>query len=190
MAGAPPVSHVAMLLSFRIVAARLNGSLDFFSLETRTAFSPLQFRGQRGWARRVPTPGAGVPLRDPSLGPVSPGQGSSPTTPVYSSSDTVCCRLTHTVPCAHQKPITALKAAAGRLVTGSQDHTLRVSVRPGSRVSCGGGGGVPRPECGLAEWRPERDARPCPRCSVWRTPAASSPCRATRGPSRPCTWTR
>lgn len=40
----------------------------------------------------------------------------------------MACRLTHTVPCAHQKPITALKAAAGRLVTGSQDHTLRVSV--------------------------------------------------------------
>ncbi|KAF6101011.1 SREBF chaperone [Phyllostomus discolor] len=87
-----------VFLDKRIVAARLNGSLDFFSLETHTAFSPLQFRGQ----------------------------GSSPTTPVYSSSDTVCCRLTHTVPCAHQKPITALKAAAGRLVTGSQDHTLRV----------------------------------------------------------------
>lgn len=40
----------------------------------------------------------------------------------------MACHLTHTVPCAHQKPITALKAAAGRLVTGSQDHTLRVSV--------------------------------------------------------------
>lgn len=47
---------------------------------------------------------------------------------MYSSSDAVACHLTHTVPCAHQKPITALKAAAGRLVTGSQDHTLRVSV--------------------------------------------------------------
>ncbi|KAM8758557.1 sterol regulatory element-binding protein cleavage-activating protein isoform 2-T2 [Rhynchonycteris naso] len=87
-----------VFLDRRIVAARLNGSLDFFSLESHAAFSPLQFRGQ----------------------------GSSPTAPVYSSSDTVACRLTHTVPCAHQKPITALKAAAGRLVTGSQDHTLRV----------------------------------------------------------------
>lgn len=86
-----------VFLDKRIVAARLNGSLDFFSLETHTALSPLQFRGQ----------------------------GSSPTS-MYSSSDTVACRLTHTVPCAHQKPITALKAAAGRLVTGSQDHTLRV----------------------------------------------------------------
>ncbi|XP_077848581.1 sterol regulatory element-binding protein cleavage-activating protein isoform X3 [Macaca mulatta] len=90
-----------VFLDKRIVAARLNGSLDFFSLETHTALSPLQFRG-------------------------TPGRGSSPASPVYGSSDTVACRLTHTVPCAHQKPITALKAAAGRLVTGSQDHTLRV----------------------------------------------------------------
>ncbi|KAM9185627.1 sterol regulatory element-binding protein cleavage-activating protein isoform 3-T3 [Dugong dugon] len=90
-----------VFLDRRVVAARLNGSLDFFSLETHTALSPLQFRG-------------------------TPGRGSAPTSPVYSSSDTVACHLTHTVPCAHQKPITALKAAAGRLVTGSQDHTLRV----------------------------------------------------------------
>ncbi|KAM5190007.1 sterol regulatory element-binding protein cleavage-activating protein isoform 2-T2 [Callospermophilus lateralis] len=90
-----------VFLDRRIVAARLNGSLDFFSLETHTALGPLQFRG-------------------------TPGRGSSSSSPVYSSSDTVAFRLTHTVPCAHQKPITALKAAAGRLVTGSQDHTLRV----------------------------------------------------------------
>uniref|UniRef100_A0A8C4LJN9 Sterol regulatory element-binding protein cleavage-activating protein n=1 Tax=Equus asinus asinus TaxID=83772 RepID=A0A8C4LJN9_EQUAS len=90
-----------VFLDKRIVAARLNGSLDFFSLETHTSLSPLQFRG-------------------------TPGRGTSPASPVYSSSDTVACRLTHTVPCAHQKPITALKAAAGRLVTGSQEHTLRV----------------------------------------------------------------
>lgn len=38
-------SHLACF-PFRIVAARLNGSLDFFSLETHAAFSPLQFRGQ------------------------------------------------------------------------------------------------------------------------------------------------
>ncbi|XP_021061734.1 sterol regulatory element-binding protein cleavage-activating protein [Mus pahari] len=90
-----------VFLDRRIVAARLNGSLDFFSLETHTSLSPLQFRG-------------------------TPGRGSSPSSSVYSSSNTVACHRTHTVPCAHQKPITALRAAAGRLVTGSQDHTLRV----------------------------------------------------------------
>uniref|UniRef100_A0A8B9E100 Sterol regulatory element-binding protein cleavage-activating protein n=1 Tax=Anser cygnoides TaxID=8845 RepID=A0A8B9E100_ANSCY len=90
-----------VFLNNRIVAARLNGSLDFFSLETHTSFKHLLFRG-------------------------APSRSSIPSSPVFSSSDIIVCQLTHTVSCAHQKPITALKAAAGRLVTGSQDHTLRV----------------------------------------------------------------
>uniref|UniRef100_A0A6G1RLM3 Sterol regulatory element-binding protein cleavage-activating protein n=1 Tax=Hypotaenidia okinawae TaxID=2861861 RepID=A0A6G1RLM3_9GRUI len=90
-----------VFLNNRIVAARLNGSLDFFSLETHTSLNHLQFRG-------------------------AASRSSIPSSPLLSSSDLVSCQLTHTVSCAHQKPITALKAAAGRLVTGSQDHTLRV----------------------------------------------------------------
>ncbi|XP_069715240.1 sterol regulatory element-binding protein cleavage-activating protein [Phaenicophaeus curvirostris] len=90
-----------VFLNNRIVAARLNGSLDFFSLETHTSLNHLQFRG-------------------------APGRSSVPSSPVVSGSDVIVCQQTHTVSCAHQKPITALKAAAGRLVTGSQDHTLRV----------------------------------------------------------------
>lgn len=90
-----------VFLNNRIVAARLNGSLDFFSLETHTSLNHLQFRG-------------------------APSRSSIPSSPLFSSSDVIVCQLTHTVSCAHQKPITALKAAAGRLVTGSQDHTLRV----------------------------------------------------------------
>ncbi|KAM3822753.1 LOW QUALITY PROTEIN: sterol regulatory element-binding protein cleavage-activating protein [Vipera latastei] len=89
-----------VFLSDRIVAARLNGSLDFYSLRTPpSCTSPFQ---------------------------ASLGRNSLPSPPVYSASDVLSCHLTHTVTCAHQKPITALKAAAGRLVTGSQDHTLRV----------------------------------------------------------------
>uniref|UniRef100_A0A8C3RWR2 Sterol regulatory element-binding protein cleavage-activating protein n=1 Tax=Chelydra serpentina TaxID=8475 RepID=A0A8C3RWR2_CHESE len=90
-----------VFLNNRIVAARLNGSLDFFSLETHSSYNHLQFRG-------------------------TPSRSSIPSSPMYSSNDLIMCQLTHTVPCAHQKPITALKAAAGRLVTGSQDHTLKV----------------------------------------------------------------
>ncbi|XP_067400605.1 sterol regulatory element-binding protein cleavage-activating protein [Emydura macquarii macquarii] len=90
-----------VFLNNRIVVARLNGSLDFFSLEARTSFNHLQFRG-------------------------TTGRNSIPSSPVCCSNSLIMCQLTHTVPCAHQKPITALKAAAGRLVTGSQDHTLKV----------------------------------------------------------------
>ncbi|XP_053116226.1 LOW QUALITY PROTEIN: sterol regulatory element-binding protein cleavage-activating protein [Hemicordylus capensis] len=90
-----------VFLNSRVVVARLNGSLDFYSLKTRASLDRLQFPG-------------------------TPGRSSLPSSPMYSSNDVITCQLTHTVTCAHQKPITALKAAAGRLVTGSQDHTLRV----------------------------------------------------------------
>lgn len=90
-----------VFLNHRIVAARLNGSLDFFCLDSQKSSSQLQFRG-------------------------ASARGAVPSSPLYSSDDIIRCPLTHTVSCAHQKPITVLKAAAGRLVTGSQDHTLRV----------------------------------------------------------------
>ncbi|XP_039582543.1 sterol regulatory element-binding protein cleavage-activating protein [Passer montanus] len=90
-----------VFLNNRIVAARLNGSLDFFSLETHTSLNHLQFRG-------------------------APGRSSVPPSPELCRGAALRCRLTHSVACAHHKPITALRAAAGRLVTGSQDHTLRV----------------------------------------------------------------
>ncbi|XP_026083820.1 sterol regulatory element-binding protein cleavage-activating protein-like [Carassius auratus] len=88
-------------LNNRIVAARLNGSLDFFTVEVTKPLGLLQYRGP-------------------------PGRGSLPPSPCYSSEDVISCQLTRSVQCAHQKPITVLKAAAGRVVTGSQDHTVRV----------------------------------------------------------------
>lgn len=57
----------------------------------------------------------------------APGRGSVPPSPCYSSEDVISCQLTRSVQCAHQKPITVLRAAAGRVVTGSQDHTVRVT---------------------------------------------------------------
>lgn len=88
-------------LNNRIVAARLNGSLDFFTIEINKPLGLLQYRG-------------------------APSRPSLPASPCYSSEDVISCQLTRSVQCAHQKPITVLRAAAGRVVTGSQDHTVRV----------------------------------------------------------------
>ncbi|XP_069051082.1 sterol regulatory element-binding protein cleavage-activating protein isoform X2 [Lepisosteus oculatus] len=88
-------------LNNRIVAARLNGSLDFFTVDINKPPCLLQYRG-------------------------TPNRGSMPPSPCYSSDDVISCQLTRSVQCAHQKPITVLRAAAGRVVTGSQDHTVRV----------------------------------------------------------------
>ncbi|XP_077453989.1 sterol regulatory element-binding protein cleavage-activating protein [Stigmatopora argus] len=97
-AGVSGITALAFL-SNRIVAARLDGSLDFFSVDL------LQYRGAPGGGGA----GGGVPL-----------------SPCYSSEDAISCQLTRSVQCAHQKPITVLKAAAGRVVTGSHDQTVRI----------------------------------------------------------------
>lgn len=60
--------------------------------------------------------------------PGGPGRSSAPPSTCYSSEDVISCQLTRSVQCAHQKPITVLRAAAGRVVTGSQDHTVRVTT--------------------------------------------------------------
>ena len=60
--------------------------------------------------------------------PGPPVRGSMPSSPCYSSEDLISCQLTRSVQCAHQKPITVLRASAGRVVTGSQDHTVRVRM--------------------------------------------------------------
>uniref|UniRef100_A0A3B3QHK4 Sterol regulatory element-binding protein cleavage-activating protein n=1 Tax=Paramormyrops kingsleyae TaxID=1676925 RepID=A0A3B3QHK4_9TELE len=89
-------------LSNRIVAARLSGSLDFFTVDMNKPLGLRQYRG-------------------------TPGRGSMPPlSPCYSSEDVISCQVTRSVQCAHHKPITVLRAAAGRVVTGSQDHTVRV----------------------------------------------------------------
>lgn len=122
------------LLLLRIVAARLNGSLDFFTVEINKPPCLLQYRGQRKRQEcltLLDKPGQvrGKPACSPCSG--GPGRGSVPLSPCYSSEDVISCQLTRSVQCAHQKPITVLRAAAGRVVTGSQDHTVRVRTSPG-----------------------------------------------------------
>nr|XP_057909290.1 sterol regulatory element-binding protein cleavage-activating protein isoform X2 [Doryrhamphus excisus] len=99
-----------VFLDNRIVAARLNGSLDFFSVDVNKPL--LHLRGELPSARR---PSAVVTLFILYSG--AAGRGSE---------DAISCTLTRSVQCAHQKPITVLRAAAGRVVTGSHDHTVRV----------------------------------------------------------------
>uniref|UniRef100_UPI00358EEEE0 sterol regulatory element-binding protein cleavage-activating protein isoform X3 n=1 Tax=Myxine glutinosa TaxID=7769 RepID=UPI00358EEEE0 len=77
-----------------IVAARIDGMVDFFLLEN----SNLQNQTWRG-----------------DMGSVRP-------------STDISLRLMHSVCPAHRKPITALRVAAGRVVTASEDHTLKVTL--------------------------------------------------------------
>uniref|UniRef100_A0A3Q3JAP9 Sterol regulatory element-binding protein cleavage-activating protein n=1 Tax=Monopterus albus TaxID=43700 RepID=A0A3Q3JAP9_MONAL len=100
-------------LNNRIVAARLNGALDFFTVEINKPLGLLQYRG-------------------------APGRGSMPPSPCYSSEDVISCQLIRSVQCAHQKPITVLRAAAGRVVTGIM-LCLTLILSPQTMVLASGG---------------------------------------------------
>lgn len=109
----------------------------------------------------------------------APGRGSMPPSPCYSSEDVISCQLTRSVQCAHQKPITVLRAAAGRVVTGSQDHTVRVTERVLMRIY----------KTNMTQSHDVHRYYTCKqslnsrvtsvfvRFIAWRTPAAFLPCR-------------
>ncbi|XP_077972967.1 sterol regulatory element-binding protein cleavage-activating protein-like isoform X2 [Styela clava] len=88
----------------KLVAARINGSLDFFSMEATFFHStaPVQYRGP------------------PRM------RNDSQSFQDISFSDVLTLQLFHTVKTAHQQPITVFKMAMGRVLTGSCDHTLKL----------------------------------------------------------------
>ncbi|KAF3839208.1 hypothetical protein F7725_017925 [Dissostichus mawsoni] len=96
-------------LNNRIVAARLNGSLDFFTVEINKPLGLLQYRG-------------------------APGRGTMPPSPCYSSEDVISCQLTRSVQCAHQKPITIYRLEDSCCLFTLQAICLW-DVLTGSRVS-------------------------------------------------------
>lgn len=127
--------------------------------------------------------------------PGPPGRSNMLPSPCYSSEDVISCQLTRSVQCAHQKPITVLRAAAGRVVTGSQDHTVRVRENTLTDVQKRIHTRVYRSPtvCMIIQYKINtRTLKPCSlslcvRCIVWRTHAVSSRSRATLGESLPST---
>ncbi|XP_070565484.1 LOW QUALITY PROTEIN: sterol regulatory element-binding protein cleavage-activating protein-like [Ptychodera flava] len=93
-----------VITSNRIVTARLNGYVDFIDISGNGMYSPTSphgsFQYQTAYSRHVST-----------------SEG------LYSG--ILQCHLLRCVK-AHQQPINGLKAAGGRVVTASQDHTLKV----------------------------------------------------------------
>uniref|UniRef100_H2Z5K6 Sterol regulatory element-binding protein cleavage-activating protein n=1 Tax=Ciona savignyi TaxID=51511 RepID=H2Z5K6_CIOSA len=100
--GKPGVVFIESEL-MRIVAARLNGTLDFFILDgTRSLFNNV------------------------FLGTTSRHRNNSAELPMDRNSNLITLQLIYTVKSAHQQPISAFKVALGRVLTGSCDHTLKL----------------------------------------------------------------
>ncbi|XP_057691011.1 sterol regulatory element-binding protein cleavage-activating protein isoform X1 [Corythoichthys intestinalis] len=117
-----------------IVAGRSNGKLELWdALEGRlrcssegvgaSGITALAFLNNRIVAARL---NGSLDFFSVDLLQYRGTPGSVPMSPCYSSDDAISCQLTRSVQCAHQKPITVLKAAAGRVVTGSHDQTVRI----------------------------------------------------------------
>lgn len=99
------------LVGNRVVAARLSGFLDFLALESYSRGKPIDW-GFSAYRRTHVRSGSAGSLDWDAM--VSRGE----------EEDIRCVRLYSTR--AHQQPITVLQTEGGRVLTGSQDHTLKV----------------------------------------------------------------
>lgn len=105
------ISSVKLIWN-RVIAAKLNGSLDFLELERYSANDG----NQSGWGF---TSGRRTHVRTGSAG--SPMDINNT---IQTEQDLRCLKkCTHR---AHQQAITVLDSEGGRVLTGSQDHTLKV----------------------------------------------------------------
>ncbi|GAB1599283.1 sterol regulatory element-binding protein cleavage-activating protein-like [Argonauta hians] len=98
----------------KLVASRLDGSMDFLELKTYQNLGNIASNSSPGLHTRGP-------VRHPS----SSASDKASTGTVGCWEESVSCALLQRIQ-AHQKPITALQSEAGRVVSASDDRTLKV----------------------------------------------------------------
>uniref|UniRef100_A0A182JU38 Sterol regulatory element-binding protein cleavage-activating protein n=1 Tax=Anopheles christyi TaxID=43041 RepID=A0A182JU38_9DIPT len=106
----------------RVIAARLSGRIDFFRLETYTQGRQIDWGFTSAYRRtHMRTGSAG------SLGSLQAAMASSsgPGSSSHSDSEELRCLLEFQQQ-GHQQPVTCLEVVANTVMTGSQDHTLKV----------------------------------------------------------------
>ncbi|XP_076269719.1 SREBP cleavage activating protein isoform X2 [Rhynchophorus ferrugineus] len=100
------------IVGSKIVAARLCGSLDFLQLQTFNQGRPVDWNFSCAYRR--------THVRTGSMGSIA----DRDTINQNDTEDLKCIKLLSVK--AHQQPITCLDCEGGRIVTGSQDHTVKV----------------------------------------------------------------
>uniref|UniRef100_A0A182Q249 Sterol regulatory element-binding protein cleavage-activating protein n=1 Tax=Anopheles farauti TaxID=69004 RepID=A0A182Q249_9DIPT len=104
----------------RVIAARLSGRIDFFRLETYTQGRQIDWGFTSAYRRtHMRTGSAG------SLGSFQAAMASGSGTGTHSDSEELRCLLEFQQQ-GHQQPVTCLEVAGNTVMTGSQDHTLKV----------------------------------------------------------------
>ncbi|KAL1513489.1 hypothetical protein ABEB36_002893 [Hypothenemus hampei] len=100
------------LIGSKVIAARLCGSIDFLQLQSFNQGRPVDWNFTCAYRRthiRTGSMGSSLTERDTSQ---------------QFSEDLRCVKMLNAK--AHQQPITCLDCEGGRIITGSQDHTLKV----------------------------------------------------------------
>ncbi|KAJ8916296.1 hypothetical protein NQ315_016437 [Exocentrus adspersus] len=106
------VTHIKTV-SAKVIAARLSGALELFQLQTYNQGRPIDWNFTCAYKR--------THVRTGSLGSVSDREMQNQTD--YEE-DLRCIKVFSTK--AHQQPVMCLDCEGGRVLTGSQDHTLKV----------------------------------------------------------------
>ncbi|XP_076756300.1 SREBP cleavage activating protein [Xylocopa sonorina] len=94
----------------RVIAAKLNGSIDFLQLESYSEGQQIDWGFTSYRRTHVRTGSAGSPMDVNNI--------------MQSEEDLRCMKISSHK--AHQQAITVLDSEGGRVLTGSQDHTLKV----------------------------------------------------------------
>ncbi|XP_058460282.1 sterol regulatory element-binding protein cleavage-activating protein isoform X2 [Malaya genurostris] len=109
------------LASDKVVVARLSGRMDFLRLETYTQGRQIDWGFTSAYRR--------THVRTGSAGSISliqlVGSNPSSTTQYHTSEEELRCILEYHQQ-GHQMPVTCLEVAGGIVMTGSQDHTVKV----------------------------------------------------------------
>ncbi|XP_061509303.1 sterol regulatory element-binding protein cleavage-activating protein [Anopheles gambiae] len=104
----------------RVIAARLSGRIDFFRLETYNQGRQIDWGFTSAYRRtHMRTGSAG------SLGSLQAAMAASSGPGSHSASEELRCLLEFQQQ-GHQQPVTCLEVAGNTVMTGSQDHTLKV----------------------------------------------------------------
>ncbi|ENN74406.1 hypothetical protein YQE_08991, partial [Dendroctonus ponderosae] len=110
------------LIGSRVIAARLCGSLDFLQLQTFNQGRPVDWNFTCAYRR--------THIRTGSMGSIPERHVQNQSDP---DEELRCIKVLSVK--AHQQPITCLDCEGGRIVSGSQDHTLKVyRVENGDRL--------------------------------------------------------
>lgn len=101
------------IIGSRVIVARLCGSLDFLQLQTYNQGRPVDWNFTCAYRR--------THIRTGSMGSISEREIKNQN----DLEEDLRCMKVFSIK-AHQQPITCLDCEGGRIVTGSQDHTLKV----------------------------------------------------------------